>query len=48
MVQFRLELPEELHRALKVACAVEGVTMREKVTGLVRQYVEEQKKKAKK
>ena len=49
MVQFRLEMPEDLHRALKVACAVEGVAMREKVTELIRQYIEKQeRKKAKK
>ena len=48
MVQFRLDFPDELHHAFKVACAIEGVTMRDKLVKLVREFVEQQEKKVKK
>ncbi len=42
-------IPDNVHHDFKVACTVEGTTMREKVIELMRKYVERQeKKKAKK
>lgn len=50
MVNFLIKrMPDELHRSFKAACATEGITMREKVMELIREYVEKQeRKKAKK
>lgn len=48
MVQFRFDFPDNLHRAFKLACVSEGVSMTAKVLELVREYVEQQEKKPKK
>ena len=49
MVNFMVKrMPEDLHHAFKVACTIEGITMREKVMELMREYVERQEKKPKK
>lgn len=43
------EVPNSLHRRFKVLCVERGVSMNEKVIGLIKEYVEKQdKKKAKK
>jgi len=44
IVNYRLEIPDELHRAFKSACAAEGSNMKEKLLGLMREYIEQQEK----
>jgi len=39
------DVPDDLHRALKMACASEGVTIRAKVLELIKEYVERQEEK---
>jgi len=41
-------IPDNVHHDFKVACTVEGTTMREKVIELVREYLKKQERKAKK
>ena len=41
-------VPDELHSRLKSVCALENVTMQDKVVELIREYVERQEKKGKK
>ena len=38
-------VPDELHSRLKAVCALENVTMQDKVVELIRKYVERQEKK---
>jgi len=49
MVNFMIKrMPEDLHHAFKVACTIEGITMREKVMELIREYLKRQEKKTRK
>ncbi len=41
-------VPEDLHSRFKAQCALENVSMTDKVVGLIREYVEKQEKKRKK
>jgi predicted HicB family RNase H-like nuclease len=47
MKMLTLRIPEELHKALKVKCVLEGVEMNTVVTKLIEQYVKEKPKKQK-
>ncbi|MDA2916824.1 hypothetical protein MYX64_08310 [Nitrospinae bacterium AH_259_B05_G02_I21] len=38
-------IPDELHRSFKAACAVEGISMKDKLLELMREYVDKQEKK---
>ena len=38
-------VPDELHGRLKAFCALENVTMQDKIVELIREYVERQEKK---
>ena len=40
--------PDDLYRSLKIACAEDGMTLRDKVISIVTEHVKEHKKKAKK
>jgi hypothetical protein len=42
-----LRLPEELHKALKVKCVIDGVEMNAVVTKLIEDYLKEGKPKSK-
>jgi len=42
------DFPDELHRKFKAICSLRGESMRERMIGLVREYVEQQEKKGKK
>ena len=44
IVQTR-DVPADLHRRFKVACASEGVPMKDKMIELMREYVKRQEKK---
>jgi predicted HicB family RNase H-like nuclease len=48
MKMLTLRLPEELHKALKIKCVIEGVEMNTIVTKLIEEYVKESKPKSKK
>ena len=37
--------PDDLYRSLKVICAEDGMTLRNKVISIVREYVEKREKK---
>ena len=47
MKMLTLRIPEELHKALKVKCVIEGVEMNTVVTKLIEDYVKESKGKSK-
>ena len=47
MKMLTLRIPEELHKALKVKCVIEGVEMNTVVTKLIEDYVKEGKPKPK-
>lgn len=38
-------VPDDLHSRLKAACALENVTMQEKIVELIREYLKKQEKK---
>jgi len=40
--------PDDLYRSLKIACAEDGMTLRDKVISIVREHVKERNKKGKK
>jgi predicted HicB family RNase H-like nuclease len=42
-----VRLPEELHKALKIKCVIEGIEMNTVVTKLIEGYVKESKPKKK-
>jgi hypothetical protein len=48
MKMLTVRIPEELHKALKVKCAVEGVDMASVITKLIEGYVKETKPKKQK
>ena len=41
-------VPEDLHSRFKAQCALENMSMTDKVVGLIREYVEKQEEKRKK
>ena len=46
MVNFLIKrMPDDVHHAFKVACTIEGTTMREKVIELIREYLKRQERK---
>jgi predicted DNA binding CopG/RHH family protein len=47
MKMLTVRIPEELHRALKVKCASEGLDMQSVLTKLIEGYVKARKAKAK-
>jgi predicted HicB family RNase H-like nuclease len=47
MKMLTVRIPEELHKALKVKCAIEGVDMGSVITQLIESYVKEKPKKQK-
>src|SRR5262249_21333262 len=47
MKMLTLRIPEELHKALKIKCVIEGVEMNTVVNKLIEDYVKENKPKAK-
>jgi predicted HicB family RNase H-like nuclease len=47
MKMLTLRIPEELHKALKVKCVLEGVEMNTVVTKLIEGYVKDTKSKSK-
>ena len=48
MKALTIRIDDELHKAFKVKCVVEGVEMNAVVTKLIEQYVKESKAKSKK
>jgi predicted HicB family RNase H-like nuclease len=48
MKMLTLRIPEELHKAFKVKCVLEGVEMNTVVTKLIEQHVKETKPKKQK
>ena len=46
--RFTMDLPEELHRRLKLHCAANGLNMAEVIRELVQGYLAKQEKKPKK
>jgi predicted HicB family RNase H-like nuclease len=48
MKMLTLRIPEELHKALKVRCVLEGVEMNTVVTKLIELYVKQTKPKKQK
>ncbi len=40
--------PDDLYRSLKIACAEDGMTLRDKVISIVREHVKKRKEKGKK
>ncbi len=48
MKRFNLFLSGDLHRRLKVICAIQGTDMSEVVRKLIQEYVEKAEKKLKK
>ena len=42
------DFPDDLHRRFKAHCSLRGESMRERVIGIIREYVEKEDKKAKK
>jgi len=47
MKMLTLRIPEELHKALKVKCVIEGTEMNAVVTKLIEGYLKESKPKKK-
>jgi len=41
-------VPDDLHSRLKAVCALENVTMQDKIVELIREYVEKKERKRKK
>jgi hypothetical protein len=48
MKMLTVRIPEELHKALKIKCATEGVDIQSVVTKLIEGYVKESKPKKQK
>jgi len=48
MKMLTLRIPEELHRALKIKCVIQGVEMNTVVTRLIEDYVKGSKPKKRK
>jgi metal-responsive CopG/Arc/MetJ family transcriptional regulator len=45
MIKFNVNIPEDLHRRFKVACAQEGKDMAEIVRACIQRFVEQIEKK---